>query len=93
MACCRRASGAATGHPRSRQLRPGRIPGGQHRPCPLRSSRRALEGDPAGKAQVLAGQCHDAAGASLGLLPAQHPCARLVRFTGVQQMRRNTPQT
>jgi hypothetical protein len=36
------------------------------------------------------GQRHDAAGASLGLLPAQHPCARLVSFTGVHEMRRNT---
>ena len=39
------------------------------------------------------GQRHDAVGASTGLLPAQHPCARLVRFTGVHEMRRNTPQT
>ena len=60
---------------------------------PSALAQAALETDPAAKAQVAGGQCHDAAGASLGLLPTQHPCARLVRFTGVHEMRRNLPQT
>ena len=46
-----------------------------------------------GQGAGVGGQRHDAAGASPGLLPAQHPCARLVRFTGVHEMRRNIPQT
>ena len=62
-------------------------------PLPSALAQAALEGDPAVKAQVFGGQRDDAAGASLGLLPAEHHWPRLVRFTGVHEMRRNSPQT
>jgi hypothetical protein len=55
----------------------------------------ALEGDPAAKAQVLTVNAMTPLElrASVGLLPAQHHCPRLVSFAGVHEMWRNSPQT
>ena len=52
-------------------------------PMPSALVQAALESDPAAKAQVLAVNAMTPLERALALLPAQHPCARLVSFTGV----------
>ena len=68
MACCRRPSGAATGRPRSRQRRPGLARGERRRPMPSALVQAALEGDLAGKVQVLASDPKDGLAAALARL-------------------------
>ena len=53
----------------------------------------ALETDPAGKAQVLAVNAMTPLERALACFQRSILARELLRFTGVQQMRRNLPQT
>ena len=64
---------------------------GEPAPMPSALAQAALESDPAAKAQVLA--VNAMTPLERALASFQHPCARLVRFTGVHEMRRNIPQS
>jgi hypothetical protein len=68
MPCCRRASGAATGRHRSRQQPPGRATWGDPAALPSALAQAALEGDLAGKVQVLASDPKDRLAAALARL-------------------------
>ena len=62
-------------------------------PMPSAVAQAALEADLAGKVQALASDPEGRAGAGAGEARAGVHGARLVSFTGVQQMRRNLPQS
>jgi hypothetical protein len=72
---------------------PGPAPSTWGEPTPVLSAlaQAALEGDLAGKVQALAGDPKDGLAAALARLGRSVHGARLVSFTGVQQLRRNLP--
>ena len=74
---------------------PGPAPGTWGEPPPMLSAvaQAALEGDLAGKVQALASDPKDGLAAALARLGRAFMARELVSFPGVQQMRRNTPQS